>query len=1637
MPNMSKITSNKKVSKSAVQKKSAQKPVSQKPVSAQKTPSKSVPVPKVSLKTSKSKVSQSLSSFASVFLTNIPAGIQNQLDDAVLSQIVGRHEKLSASRKAGETIIEVFNPTKEKHGWNGHHTVLNLITDDKAFIVDSVIALITSKFHLIEFIAHPLVFIKRDGASRISDVSSNRGDGYDGQSHIFVQLSRRLTETEMASLQTDLVDVYQDVHLTNRDWLRIRAQVKTLIEDVESKQKLVAAAKNDYVHFLNYIHDDNFTLLGYCSLTSSGQKSGFTMDKKSGLGLFSPERNRDFLDASDKEQLFDFKTIQSLDDLTITKLGKISPVHRRVGLDTILVKKTDDKGHLVGLSILVGLFTSVTYSRDLTTVPFLRFKADAIITKAGFDGNEHRGRALRHILEKFPRDELFQISVKNLYEICMSIMQLQEQPRIAAYFSPDVFGRRITAITYIPKELYDTRLRIKFACILEEELNATYLDFQSAVDDSSLVRATFTLVWNPDSKRQIHGEQIDARLRETGKSWASRLNDALMVRFSDEDLVAEKTVKYGAAFSDSYQEMYQARQSVHDIQKIEEALEHDRVEVDLYRPYNAGGQEVSLKIFSPEKPVALSDVLPILENMSLRVVAEYPFEVRPQGESKSVWIQDFVAEVVGKVSVSPDKKSIQAIQYEFEECLKGIWSGHVENDSLNKLLLLSAMSWRDIVILRACVRYLRQTRIPFSLLYMEQALTENPHIANLLGQLFHFRFNPELQSRKGQADKIHETILSELQNVTSIDQDRVLRAVLGVIDATLRTNFFQMDENGQAKSWVSMKLDSAKIIDLPEPRPYREITVYSPRVEGIHLRVGPIARGGLRWSDRHEDFRTEILGLVKAQNVKNSVIVPMGAKGGFVVKNPPKEGGREAYMKEGIACYQTYIRALLDITDNRKGGKIVPPPQVVRLDKDDPYLVVAADKGTATFSDIANAISIEYGFWMGDAFASGGSAGYDHKKMGITARGSWESVKRHFREMNLNTQTEEFDCVGVGDMAGDVFGNGMLQSHKIRLFAAFNHLHIFCDPSPDAAVSFKERQRLFSAVKGWDSYDVSKLSKGGRIYLRSEKTLSLTPEIQKRFDLDKAVVTPTELIRAMLKSRTDLLYFGGIGTYIKSTDETSQDAGDRSNDALRIDASEVRAKVIGEGANLALTQRGRIEFAKHGGRLNTDFIDNSAGVDTSDHEVNIKILMSDIANNPKHKMTRAARDKLLTEMTDDVAALVLNDNYQQTQAISLLEMQAPELMMEHAHFMHSLERAGLLNRRVEFLPDDDQIQQRLKLQKGLTRPELSLIISYGKMTYTKALLASKLPDQPALLDWVVRYFPEKLQKKYQAEIKKHQLSREIIATGISNAVVNRMGPTFVRMTAEKTGCSIPEVTEAFMVVRDAFGLLGLWSAIEALDNQVAASVQLRANYKASRLAARETNWLLTRLGRSVSAEKDGQRFLKGISDLRKKVETILPQDLSDGLKLRRKAWVEDGMPVQLANDISLLPLLGAGFDIIKISDTLKVDLLKVAQVYFSVGSVFQLERLRTKALAIPHEGTQIAAATSGLVDSLNTVQADLTAKIVQEIGRAQIHTQTVDDWISKYCPRALSVLNRIQITENLGNDFAGIVVIEQSLRQLL
>ncbi len=1593
----------------------------------------------------KSKTASTQTAFGKAYIEALRGVDHEGLDQNLLGNVVAYQEQMSDKRKPGQTLIDVYNPTEQAHGWYGVHTVINIVAEDMVFFIDSVTAYIAEKSYLIQQILHPRVYKKQVKGKPVSYISKAQAkdENINGQMHMFIELNRRLTERQMQEIKNDLLEIISDTALATRDWRATKQRLNSAREEISTLKGQGERLFSEFKEFLQYIHDDNFTLLGSreYSVKKSGKKTSLAAVKGSGLGLYSEDRKTEFLDEIDRVRF-----VENLDarkdapQILITKLLKKSDVHRRVPIDCVVVRHFDAKGLLTGETHFIGLFTSVTYSRGIATVPYLWYKVENVMARAGFESGEHSGRALRHILEKYPRDELFQISDERLYETCMEILRLQERPRIAAFIRPDLFGRTASCLVYIPRDRYDTRLRIRFSTVLEQEMNAEYVGFQSTVDDSPLVRASFTLAYPEAQQAKYDIARIEQRLQEEGQNWGERLNDMLVERLENEDEAADIVFRYSEAFPVSYQEAYQTRQAAHDITKIELVAQNKKPDVDLYRPHGSGSAQVSLKLYSPVEAVPLSDILPILENMGLKVEAEYPYEIHPRNSEHTVWIQDFDATIVGGVESLKSVQPIQDIRENFEECLKGIWDSEIENDSLNRLVLLAGMKWRDVVILRSYIRYMRQTEIPFSLPYMEQAATDYPLISKLLIEYFYTRFAPEQQTRKAanQCDEIESKIELELEKVSSLDQDRVLRAILATMKASLRTNFFQNDSSsGKPKSWVSVKLDSKKVPNIPEPRPYREIFVYSPRVEGVHLRGGKIARGGLRWSDRHEDFRVEVLGLMKAQQVKNSVIVPMGAKGGFVVKMPPKTGGRPAYQAEGIACYQTFIRGLLDITDNRLGQKVLPPSEVVRLDEDDPYLVVAADKGTATFSDIANAISQEYGFWLGDAFASGGSVGYDHKKMGITARGAWESVKRHFRELNHDTQTKEFEVVGVGDMGGDVFGNGMLQSKKIKLFGAFNHMHIFCDPSPDAAVSFKERARLFNAVKGWGDYDTSKLSKGGRIYLRSEKSLQLTPEIQKRFDLDKATVSPAELIKAMLRARADLLFFGGIGTYIKSSSETNADAGDRSNDSLRVNATEIRAKVIGEGANLGVTQRGRIEYAKKGGHLNTDFIDNSAGVDTSDHEVNIKILLSEVMRDSKNKMNYTSRNKLLTEMTDDIAALVLQDNYFQTQALSLLEMQAADLLPEHAEFMRSMEKAGLLNRKVEFLPNDEEIEERMKVRKGLTRPELSLLVSYGKLSYTNALLSSSLPDDPSMLDWVENYFPDVLKKKYKKEILSHQLRREIVAMAVSNAVINRLGPTFVRKVVDRTGADISSVTNAYLIVRDSFGLRKIWDEIEALDNKVPAQIQMKAMLKTAKLSERETYWILTRMGRQTDRAKDGEVFTKGVQELRACLPKILPEDITNNMNMRVKDWVSNGIPKSLAEEISLLPLIGAAYDLIKISHAQKIEISKVAQAYFALGSMFHFERLRIKAQNMEGDHPELAQAAQGIVDSLNAVQSDITAKVIRECGKKAIGPDIAKVWVEKYCPAAGRVLDMIAQMEKTGaSDLASLVVIDQQLRNL-
>lgn len=1590
------------------------------------------------LKNKNKKLAESL---LSAFIKKTPESDLKKITPGIMAEIIDTHLSLSQTRPKDDIGLSIQTPSKKDASQECLRTNIDIVNDDMAFLVDSVVAEVIRQNYQIAVFIHPIVGAIHDKKGMITGFNTDDKKKSAAQSHIHIELNRVISKEQCEELEMGLRSVLSDTRYANADWKKIRKNL------LEAKELLTTAPKRfskNYIsecqEFLDYLHNDNFTLLG-CREYKINEKDGklkSTTVKNSSLGLLRDEIKPVYINEartslSEAQQ----KIRVSQSPMTISKVNKLSTVHRRVPLDAITIKKFDKKGNVVGEILFLGLFTSVTYSRSVEDIPYLRMKVNNVIEKSKFSQASHNHKALKHILEKYPRDEILQMGEAPLHKHVSSILRLQKRPQIALYTRTDPFGRYISCLVYVPREKYDTRLRLRFTRVLENHLGGKCTNFQVLQDDSPLARVIFQIdVNNLEDAPKFKERDLEKELRDTGKLWPDRLSQHLEETIKDKDKASDYIARYAHAFPTSYQEKNDVRNATPDIGKIENIINGDDIDLELYEE----AADVCLKIYHAKTPLALSDVLPILENMGLRIITESPAQVKPKGIGHNIWVHDFALEPADKTIDRDVSKSKEA----FETVFKHAWQKQVENDSLNKLAFIAQMSWRDIMILRTYVHYLRQTGSAFSLPYMESAFTTYPKIANLMVSLFKEKFDPSKQSRK--IESMRKKIRQELEGVDALDHDRILRSIKSIMLATLRTNFYQTDENNNPKPYLSIKLESKDIVELPEPKPFKEIFVYAARVEGVHLRGDKIARGGLRWSDRHEDFRTEVLGLMKAQQVKNAVIIPMGAKGGFVVKNPPTEGGRGAFLNEGIECYKTFIRGLLDISDNRMGTKIIHPKDVVCYDEEDPYLVVAADKGTASFSDIANGISAEYDFWLGDAFASGGSAGYDHKKMGITARGAWESVKRHFRELNHDTQSQDFDVIGVGDMAGDVFGNGMLLSKHIRLIGAFNHLHIFCDPNPDAEKTFKERQRLFSNVKGWDEYNTKLLSKGGRIFSRRDKKLEMTEEIKKRFDISEETLTPNQLIRYMLKARTDLMWFGGIGTYIKATSESHDDVGDKGNDALRLNATEIRAKVIGEGANLAITQKARIEYSQHGGHLNADYIDNAGGVASSDDEVNIKILLVDVMNNPAHKMTLKKRNKLLESMTEAVSQHVLRGNYQQAQGISLMELQAAENLGDQIRLIEYLEQNANLNREIEYLPNDKELQQRRHAGKGLTRPELSVLQSYAKIAYTDALLNSDIVSTKAMEERLIRYFPEALRKKYEKEILGHRLKQEIIATSLANGIVNRMGPAFIMDRMDKCGASAEEVAKAYIIVREAFGLRDIWNKIEALDGKVPASVQLDALRETARMIERAVTWFLTRFGRKLDINRDISLFDDGIDAVKEHLEDTVPEELLKTIKGLTHNGISNGLPEQLAHDISMMPILGSACDIIRISVDNKFDIPLTASVYFELGQHFHLDWMRQKARYLPADNQWSARALEGLVDQLYTCQANLTIRILKDMqkqikaipkGKNDKKRNIVEDWIDSRGAQA-KLLQPLfdELKRSTSLDMSMIIIAEQRLRNL-
>jgi glutamate dehydrogenase len=1376
------------------------------------------------------------------------------------------------------------------------------------------------------------------------------------------------------------VRVLADVRAATGDWLKMLAALRRVISRLEERPPPIDPDElAEGIAYLEWLADQHFTFLGYreYDLVTEAGRDALEAVPGSGLGILrnAPRSSRSFSSLPDHIRA----KAREPRLLNLTKANARSTVHRPTYLDYVGIKRFDEQGDVSGEYRFLGLYTSTASHASPIDVPLLRRKVATVVDRAGFAPASHDQKDLINILETFPRDDLLQMDPDELYASAVGILNLQERRRVRVFVHREVFGRFVSCLVFVPRDRYNTRLRVRIAGILTQAFRAESHEWNARLSESVLARLHFVLHVDPHDEHAVDAAALEQQIDGASRSWTDDLRDEL-VAVRGEEAGRDAWKRWADAFPGAYQEDVPAADAIADVLKLE-ALDHGAALT--VRLALAGRGSLELKLFGSGAQPSLSEALPRLTNLGVLVEDERPYVVTPAGSAPR-WIKYF------RLRVPPEQSAgLGAVQRTFEDAFLAVVGGDAEDDSLNRLVLGAGLGWREVALLRAFSRYLRQTGTLYSQEYIADTLAAHPDLARRFVELFVARLDPWVAAQGGaDADALAEEISSALDAVESLDADRILRAFLSVVQATLRTNWFQTDEAGNPPSCVVCKLDPGRIPGLPRPRPMFEMWVYSPRVEGVHLRAGRVARGGIRWSDRREDFRTEILGLMKAQRVKNVVIVPSGAKGGFVVKQPPATHDRDALQAEVEACYRQFIDALLQVTDNVLDGAVVPPAQVVRYDGDDPYLVVAADKGTATFSDIANEIALRRQFWLGDAFASGGSAGYDHKAMGITARGAWESVKHHFRGLGVDVQRQDITVVGIGDMSGDVFGNGMLLSEHIRLVAAFDHRHVFLDPDPDPVVSFAERARLFALPRSsWADYDATKISAGGGVHPRTAKAVPISPEVRVRLGiaLDIDTLTPSELIQAILRAPVDLLWNGGIGTYVKASTETNGDVGDKANDALRIDARELRCKVVGEGGNLGVTQRGRIEYALQGGLVNTDAIDNSAGVDTSDHEVNIKILLDAAVR--AGSLTLDARNQLLEEMTDEVAALVLRDNYRQNRALANAFAQAAEMEDVHSRFMRRLEDAGDLDREVEHLPGDEVLAERRAAGRGLTVPELAVLLAYAKIDVEQALTASSVPDDADFLPELERYFPSAIRERFGAFVGRHQLRREIISTALANSLVNRAGTTFAFRINEETGAAVPEIVRAHAVARTVFDQDRLWAAIEELDGRVARDTQTAMYLESRKLSERATRWLLRgRIAAGVRAT---------IADLAPKVArvaAVLPTCVrgteAESMLQRTARLKAEGVPAELATAIGALDPMYAALDISELADGSGREIEAVARLYWLIGDRLGLDWLNDRVVELPRADRWQSLSRSALRDDTVGEHRALTGAVLASANGA-------------------------------------------------
>ncbi|MGR6970767.1 NAD-glutamate dehydrogenase [Streptomyces cynarae] len=1568
------------------------------------------------------------------------------------------HYRLAETRPQGTANVRVHTPTVEENGWTCSHSVVEVVTDDMPFLVDSVTNELSRQGRGIHVVIHPQFVVRRDLTGKLLEVLPDAPGAelpHDAhvESWIHVEIDRETDRADLKQITSDLLRVLSDVREAVEDWEKMRDCALRIAEGIQKEpvpQDLPQAQIEEAGELLRWLAADHFTFLGYREYELRDDDT-LAAVPGTGLGILRSDPHHAGEDQHPVSPSFERLPADARAKarehklLVLTKANSRATVHRPSYLDYVGVKKFDENGNVVGERRFLGLFSSAAYTESVLRVPVVRRKVDEVLKGAGFSPNSHDGRDLLQIMETYPRDELFQTPADELRSIVTSVLYLQERRRLRLYLRQDEYGRYYSALVYLPRDRYTTGVRLRIIDILKEELGGTSVDFTAWNTESILSRLHF-VVRVPQGTElpelsDADKERIEARLVEAARSWTDAFSEALTAELGEER-AAELQRRYTNAFPEGYKADHTPRAAVADLVHLEQLTDEEGGKdfaLSLYEPVGTGPGERRFKIYRKGGSVSLSAVLPVLQRIGVEVIDERPYELRCQDRT-TAWIYDFGLRLPKEVAGNGDYLGDDGRE-RFQDAFAAVWTGQAENDGFNALVLSAGLTWRQAMVLRAYAKYLRQAGSTFSQDYMEDTLRNNVHTTRLLVSLFEARMSPERQ-RAGLelTDALLEELDAALDQVASLDEDRILRSFLTVIKATLRTNFFQEAHGGKPHDYVSMKFDPQAIPDLPAPRPAYEIWVYSPRVEGVHLRFGKVARGGLRWSDRREDFRTEILGLVKAQMVKNTVIVPVGAKGGFVAKQLPDPAkDRDAWLAEGIRSYRTFISALLDITDNMVAGEVVPPVDVVRHDGDDTYLVVAADKGTATFSDIANEVAEKYNFWLGDAFASGGSAGYDHKKMGITARGAWESVKRHFRELDLDTQSEDFTVVGIGDMSGDVFGNGMLLSEHIRLVAAFDHRHIFIDPNPDAATSYAERRRLFELPRSsWADYDTELLSAGGGVFPRTAKAIQVNAHIREALGIEGKVtkMTPADLMRAILKAPVDLLWNGGIGTYVKASTESNADVGDKANDAIRVDGKDLRVKVVGEGGNLGLTQLGRIEFAQHGGKINTDAIDNSAGVDTSDHEVNIKILLNSVVANGD--LTVKQRNQLLAEMTDEVGALVLRNNYAQNVAIANALFQSKDMLHAQQRFIRYLVREGHLDRALEFLPTDRQIRERLTAGAGLTGPETAVLLAYTKITVARELLDTPLPDDPYLRSLLHAYFPTALREKFPEQIDGHALRREIVTTVLVNDTVNTGGTTYLHRLREETGASLEEIVRAQTAARAIFRSAPVWDAVEALDNKVDAAVQTRIRLHSRRLVERGTRWLLNNRPQPLQLTETVAFFAERVEQVWSELPKLVRgADLEWWQKIYDEltgAGVPDELATRVAGFSSAFPAL----DIVSVADRMGKDPMDVAEVYYDLADRLKIAQLMDRIIELPRADRWQSMARAAIREDLYAAHAALTAEVLAAGNGTSTPEQRFKAWEEKNAAilsRARTTLDEISNSDSF--DLANLSVAMRTMRTLL